>query len=55
MRSWYLGVGPNALSLNPQSLITSWPIENIPTPDKIMSALLQNQGTNSVRLLRTAN
>ena len=42
MQSWYLGVGPNAFNLNPVSLITTWPVANVPLPNKIMSALLRN-------------
>lgn len=54
LKAWYLGVGPGSFTLNPIKDIKSWPYDKSVIPDKILSALLSNQGINSGRLLRTA-
>ena len=52
LRGWWLGTGPGAYTTTPEDLIDDWPYEKIADPDKLMSALLANQGVNSARLLR---
>jgi len=45
-----LGVGDGAFTTTPE--LGVWPVDPVPPPDKVLSALLANQGVNSGRLLR---
>ncbi|CAK92853.1 unnamed protein product (macronuclear) [Paramecium tetraurelia] len=47
---WYLGIGDGAFTTSPEP--REWPVDPAPPPDRILSALLANQGFNSGRIIK---
>lgn len=52
MFNWNLHMGDGAFSLKPKEMIELWPFEPAEEGEKVMSALLGNQGLSSVKLLK---
>lgn len=52
MFNWNLHIGDGAFTTKPRSLIELWPYEPQTQQDKVMSALLGNQGLSSVKLIK---
>lgn len=53
MAHWYLNVGKGAFTMKPKELVQFWPYEPPSDEDKVLSALLGNQGLSSVKLTRS--
>ena len=51
---WNLHFGQGSFNIKPQTFIDEWPYDPEPNLDKVISALLANEGMNSVKIKKSA-